>query len=390
MVQERSAGAAYTEFVDIDPFWLIVVVGILISMGVSGYQKMQHRTAKEDWARAAKELSLTLGSGGKRRLSMTGSEGKLDLLVEVRKGNDSTVTHYEVTLPPSKTGLKLAREGSWHSFMKVLGGQDIEVGDTTFDERFVIKANSAEAARRYLTPHRIGALNKLYDQHSGFGLSNDVLGLDVNGVTTDGDEIVTTLKNLLAAARLLQPDDEGDAATAASMVPETIIDPDSTRDQALQKVYETLDSHAADEAIDDVVAEPAVEELVVPAAPLVTAGDALRVAEALFGDNQLSFEVDRLFAAEYVGRTVDWSGTSKGAAGVRASSVLDDESDAILQVVIGAIEDELVGSSTVEAAVALADGTTLPDRGTPVHFTGRLHAVDGLTKTLFVADGQLG
>ena len=370
---------------DFDPFWLLVVVGVLVSFGVSGYQKMQARTAREDWAKAAKQLDLTLGSSGHRGLSMEGTEGKLQVQVEVRKSSDSIMTQYRVAFPPLGIGLRLSRESGWQGFVKALGGEDIEVGDAMFDGRFVVKANSVEGARRYFTPQRISALNALFDRHPDFAFSNDELKLDVKGMTTDGDEIVATVKDLLVAARTLQPDvDAGmlsdDAFVAAA------IDSEDTRDQALQKVYDTLDARVEEEAPEPVQPSVVIDAA---AAPVVANHDGLGVGTALFGDNKLSFEVDRLFAAEYVGSGVDWSGVSKGAAGVRAGNILDDDTDAILEVDLGSIEDDLIGSSTIEAAVALPNGTTLPDRGQPVRFTGTLHAVDGLTKTLFVADGLL-
>jgi hypothetical protein len=112
-------------------------------------------------------------------------------------------------------------------------------------------------------------------------------------------------------------------------------------------------------------------------------------ATALFGENQLSFEVERLFAADYKGKPVEWSGIAKGPAGVRASSILDVDDDSVLLIDVGALEDDLYGSTSIEAAVALPGGATLPERGESVRFTGRLHAVDGLTKTLFVSDGSI-
>lgn len=371
---------------DFDPFWLFIVFGVLVSFGVSGYQRVRARAARADWAKAAKELGLAPGSSGHRGLSMAGSEGKLEALVEVRKSSESVVTHYRVSFLPLGIGLRLSRESGWHGLMKALGGDDIEVGDATFDRRFVVKANSPEGARRYLTPQRISTLNALYDEHPAFALTNDELRLDVKGMTTDGDEIVATLQALLAAGRALQPD--GDTRMlGADAYPGATSESGETRDQALQSVFETIDARLEEEAAGPV--DQPSEKIEAVAAPPAADHDALQAAIALFGDNKLSFEVEQLFAAEYVGKSVDWSGVSKGAAGVRAGRVLDDDTDAILQVELGTIEDELIGSTTVEAAVALPTGTAVPDRGQPVRFGGRLHAVDGLTKTMFVADGQL-
>lgn len=365
---------------DIDPFWLFVIIGVLGSFGWKRYQKIQARSLRKEWTRAADELGFTLGTGGYLGLSIAGSQGKLDVLVEARKSSDSTVTYYRVALPPLGMGLRLTREKGWHGVMKTLGGQDTEVGDATFDDRFVVKANSSEAALRYLTPQRIAALNTLFDQHPGFALSNDQLVLETSGLAKEIDDLVSTVKDLMAAGRLLQVDD-GQVSGVEGVGT-------STRDQALQKVYETIESHVEDEATEAVESQ-APEEIAVAAAPAATDRDAMLAASALFGGNQLSFEVERLFSAEYNGKPVEWAGVAKGPAGVRASSILDVEDGTILLVDVGALEDELYGSTEIEVAVALPGATRLPERGEPVRFTGRLHAVDGLTKTLFVSDGRI-
>lgn len=370
---------------DIDPFWLIVIIGILVSFGMRGYRRIQVRSSREEWAKAADQLDLASGTGGYHGLSMAGTAGELQVLVEARKTSDSTVTHYRVGFPPLGMGLQLTRQAGWHGIMKTLGGQDIEVGDATFDDRFVVKANSPEAALRYFTPQRIAALNTLFDQHPGFSLSNDQLVVETSGVAKEVGDIVSTVRDLTAAGRLLQIDTN--LASAAPAIPTEIADT-STRDQALEKVYETIDAHADDEA-SEATEPPTPEESAASAPPAATDRDAMLAATALFGENQLSFEVERLFAANYKGNPVEWSGIAKGPAGVRASSILDVDDDSVLLIDVGALEDDLYGSTSIEAAVALPGGATLPERGESVRFTGRLHAVDGLTKTLFVSDGSI-
>ena len=56
---------------------------------------------------------------------------------------------------------------------------------------------------------------------------------------------------------------------------------------------------------------------------------------------------------------------------------------------VASIEHDLYGNASIDAVVAFPADATLPERGEVVRFTGRLIAVDGLTRNLFVSNAGL-
>ncbi|GMQ85011.1 MAG: hypothetical protein BMS9Abin07_0576 [Acidimicrobiia bacterium] len=359
------------------PFIGLLVVGGLIAVVVMLATRAQTRAIRERWVQAAEQLGFTMMGTAYRGLSMSGSEGALQAKVDVYSKSSgtssSTYTRYRVEFPPLGLGLGLSRQAGWQGLVRALGGQDVEIDDATFDERFVVKADSPELARRFFTPGRVGALNTLFDRHPGFILSNDELRFETRGMAKEPERIVSTVNNLMTAARTLQP-----AESLGTVEPTE----SATRDEELQRVFETIAEYAEEEAPK----EPArdVEGAPAPAADT----DALLVASRLFGENQLDFEVKRIFNDEFHGRSVDWSGTVKRQAGLMATHAFEADNRTALVVEVASLEDELYGRTAIDAIVAFPNDAA-PQPGETVRFTGRLIKVDGVSKDLYVADGRL-
>jgi hypothetical protein len=56
---------------------------------------------------------------------------------------------------------------------------------------------------------------------------------------------------------------------------------------------------------------------------------------------------------------------------------------------VASVDDDLYGRTSIDAIVELPSGTALPVRDTTVRFPGRLIGVDGVSKDLSFADGEL-
>jgi hypothetical protein len=394
---------------DIDFFWVIVLVGALISMGVRLGKRVQARSFSGSWAEAAERLGFAMTGTGYLGLAMSGSTGPLRVNIHVYRSsgkNAATHTRYEIGLPMLGLGLRLSSESGWQGLLKAFGAKDVEIGDPGFDARFVVKASNSNRARRYFTPQRVAALNALFEQHPGFILTDDELLLETPGIATDVDEIVSTVERLLTTARALVMDpaesdqvllgdwltvaptaearaeragDDGDELAEMVAVGDG---EDSAREQELQRVFETLEEYAEEAA----TAEP-VEEGDVTATPAPADRDALLVASRLFGDSQLSFQTRARFDEEFAGRNIEWSGTVKRPAGLMATRAFDDDR-AVLVLEVASLEDELYGTTAIDAIVAFPAGAA-PEPGDTVRFTGHLVDVDGVSKDLYVADGKL-
>lgn len=364
-------------------------IGWVIFLGIAGaamigsyYRRTKARAVRDRWVEAAELLGFTLSSGT-RNLFMSGTDGPLSASVAVKTDDSETTTRYQVEFPPlGLGGLRLTPESGWQGFLKALGGQDVEIGDRTFDDRFVVKASSPDQAKRYLTWTRVHALNALYEHHGGFTLSNDELVLTVDGLADEADIIVSTVNDVMETARILQPDDD-----SAALMPPPVDTAPEDRDEALQDIFETIEGYATAEGLPE-AAEDIDTELDSPPSKIAVDSDALRVATRLFGDHQLGFEVERVFAAEFEGRSVDWSGTVRRPAGLMATRAFDDDTLAVLVVEVASLDDELYGTTSIDAIVAFP-GDRAPQPGAVVRFTGRLTDVDGVGKDLYVSDARL-
>jgi hypothetical protein len=70
-----------------------------------------------------------------------------------------------------------------------------------------------------------------------------------------------------------------------------------------------------------------------------------------------------------------------------ARRAFDDDRE-VLVLEVASLQDELYGTTAIDAIVSFPPGSA-PDLGDTVRFTGRLVDVDGVSKDLYVADGEL-
>jgi hypothetical protein len=410
LVHPSRRAAAYNGTVpDFDFFWVIILAGALISMGVRFGKRVQARSFRDSWVEAAERLGFAMTGTGYQGLAMSGSKGPLRVNIHVYRSsgkNAATNTRYEIGLPMLGLGLRLSSATGWQGLLKAFGAQDVEIGDPAFDARFVVKAGNPDRARRYFTPQRVAALNELFAQHPGFLVTDDELLLHTPGIASDVDEIVSTVERLLTTARALVMDPAesdkvllGDwlsAAPADDARTDRVGDDvdelaaniavgdadDSAREQELQRVFDTIEEYAEEES----TTEPA-EEGDVAAASASADRDALLVASRLFGDSQLSFQTKERFNEEFAGRYVEWSGTVKRPAGLMATRAFDDDRE-VLVLEVASLEDQLYGTTAIDAIVSFPTGAA-PELGDTVRFKGHLIDVDGVSKDLYVADGEL-
>jgi hypothetical protein len=391
-----KAGAYTGPVPDFDFFWVIILVGALVSMGVRLGKRVQARSFRDSWVEAAERLGFNMTGTGYQGLAMSGSKGPMRVNIHGYRSsgkNAATYTRYEIGLPMLGLGLRLSSESGWQGLLKAFGARDVEIGDPAFDARFMVKASNPNRARRYFTPQRVAALNALFAHHPGFVVTDDELLLETPGIATDVDEIVSTVERLLTTARALVMDRAesekvllGDRLSAepaddeeADEIEASGVSPTSTdRNEELQRVFETIEEYAEEEA-----AREPVDPTPAPAADR----DGLLVATRLFGERHLSFEVERLFNEEFAGRDVEWSGTVKRPAGLMARRAFDDDRE-VLVLEVASLQDELYGTTAIDAIVSFPPGSA-PDLGDTVRFTGRLVDVDGVSKDLYVADGEL-
>jgi len=385
---------------DIPFFWIIIVGAVIFSAIARGAQRAQARRARAEWAGAADRLEFSLSGTNLKTLKLTGTEGAIRVVVDLVKSDNSTTTRYRVRLPPIGVDLGLSRQSDWHQFTKAFGAQDLEIGIPEFDGRFMVKSNNPDRTRAYLNPARVAALNALAERHPGVSLFDATLIVSTGGVTKTADGLVSTVNHLLEAARELVPDVSLDGPDEIDATP-PIADSRGgvDRDAELQQIFETIEGYEADREADPAMSEAVAEAATSAAAAsaeeatnlaaAATDHHAAVVADQLFGDQQLGFEVERRFNDEFRDTVVAWTGTFVRHAGISAERKFDGEGHSIVEINVAILEDDLYGRTSVDAVVAFPGGTTIPERGESVRFSGRLIAIDAFTKDLYVADGTI-
>ena len=81
-------------------------------------------------------------------------------------GSQPATTLVRASLPGSSSfALIISRESVLSKIGKMAGAEDLELNDRSFDERFVVKTNSAALAKELLSPTIRRALLKLDSEH---------------------------------------------------------------------------------------------------------------------------------------------------------------------------------------------------------------------------------
>jgi len=413
--------------VDSFPFWIFFIVLGLIVAGASVFAaKKQLDAMNEAWRAAAERLGFEFApgswSGGPTITgTLDGSPAEIHSYTKSSGKSSTRYTRYTLGFTPIGVGLKLTRQSGVGYLLKVLGTQDIEIGDPTFDEAFIVQATDPQAARAVLTPGTTMMLNRLIAVHPEIVVTDDQLVLDRRGTVRDPDTLVSTLRRLASAATVLG--DAGESGALSKLVEQRLAgtipmdyepDPQTTRSvdsqlsvgealmaagsvAAAGRIFQALGAQlpadievsgwseyarqsAADSSTDqqpDVpppppppTAEPletprdVAPQIPGPAPAKVESAkgndvdrDALALAIYLFSENRLSFETAQLFDETYTGRDVEWTGKVRKAEVVDRDRVLGDGPFTKAIIEVASLENDLFGNTVVSAVVALPPQT---------------------------------
>ncbi len=416
-------------------FGVIGAVIAVISIAVARRQLEQTNAA---WQSAAETLGFSFEAGSMRSgPTISGTVGDRPAGVHIYTKNSgkrsNRYTRYTVEFPAIGVGLQLLRQAGIGQFLKILGTQDIVIGDPTFDEAFIVKSTDPQAVRAVLTPGRTMALNQLLAVHPEVVVGDDRIVIDRHGSVRDADVIISTLRRIASVANVLA--DAGASTELTSLIERRLegtlpgdydpepeipggIDARIATGEALaafgvvdvaQKIFEALVVELP--ADRDVVgwseqtrqpaerarhtAERTVAVAETPAVDLAPSigdadRDAVAVATDLFGENRLSFETAALFDERYAGRRVRWSGKLRKATTVDHYRVLGDGPFTKAVIDIALLENDLFGNTVVTAIVAFPPGSIdsiQPGEG--IAFSGELVGIDALVRNLFVGKAQV-
>jgi hypothetical protein len=132
---------------------------LLVLLGVLAFLADRRKRMTATLRRVAQRFGGTVVEGGWSReprlnLSIAGREGRVEFHTSMNRSEPS-YSRVVVDVRGSSPGyLHIVEEDFGQAVMKLLGGQDLEVGDVAFDKDYVIRATPAELARRIFSRER--------------------------------------------------------------------------------------------------------------------------------------------------------------------------------------------------------------------------------------------
>lgn len=181
---------------------------IIVFVGVFAHHRMKENARK--WSLVADRLGLTHMRDSHWNLgniigSLNGFQVQVYTFTRGSGKSRSTYTRIETTIHPALcAGLQIYRETPiFSSLGKLLGGQDIQVGDSRFDDRFIIKSSDERAALQLLNGQ---TRDRLLDYDHGVGalnLESARLELTERGTITDPDRLQRILEEQVALVAAL-------------------------------------------------------------------------------------------------------------------------------------------------------------------------------------------
>lgn len=427
------------------PFFLVLAVFAVAA--VIWYWRLKKLTAA--WDQAAHQMGFQrLGVSGTSAGTIYGERQGAHLTIgRVTKGNgnnnNETYTRYYCEYPAVGPPVKLTKQNAFSFVNRMLGRNDVLIGDPGFDERVVITTNAPEAVNAFLTPARKIAILNLFESHSQAEVTERSIQVDVRGTEmspqnlasmarwaidfslflskpSDVDialanqasgnlgQAVDQLHDINAAAgpegpnsftQLLEAEGHmamGDGAAAAEILDHM----DVTGNKEAEGLREVAHRHlepplpparkAAEHRSTPPMPEEASEPVPTSAAPAEIAGPNLEqtaVIADLFSSHRTGYEVEEHFLDNYVGHEVSWTGPVTRSMTYRFDS--DFEGTGLkVNIELGELDNGQLIANTITAVVQLEDNNEV-ERGEQITIYGTLHRVDRYMRNIYVRDAEI-
>jgi hypothetical protein len=161
----------------------------------------------EEWSAAGQRLGIgaytSVGSAGGLQGTLQGLPVRVYWEQRGSGKHRYTVTVFQVELgADAPIGLIISNEWMFAKASKLIGAQDIQIGDDVFDKTFMIKAMDEHETRAYFGPaHRREALLELRSLNSrGYGITNGFLFSELHNMV-NGATLEAHLTQLVALAQ---------------------------------------------------------------------------------------------------------------------------------------------------------------------------------------------
>lgn len=178
--------------------FVIAIAGFVIAMIALGAR--HQKAIRENWANFARRNKLQyMGSthGG-----MSGWYGSCQVRINtITRGsgkNRSTYTQFHGTIAaPMPAGLVLYKEGLFSKLGKMVGGQDVQIGDAAIDNAFIIKASDILGTHNLLKVRQVrDALLYAVARHPGVRVEARAVFWEESGVVSKYEKLGAAASDL--------------------------------------------------------------------------------------------------------------------------------------------------------------------------------------------------
>ncbi len=398
---------------------VLLAVGVVVAVAWIVIAYSRATTAR--WTEAADRLGLQYQPGkvfSRAALigTLAGHPVRIDTVNRGSGNQQHIYTRFRVEYPPKGIDLSLSREHALRKLTKLFGAQDVEIGDPTFDEAFVVKTSDPARMAALLTPAVRDSLLRLLATYPQVHVGDDHLSLERSGFIRNADVLVSVTRRLLATARviadtaatagtdgLIDARNRGELRAVAEQFGDLVAAEPDDVDNRLREM-DTLAAAGEHEAAAERLT--ALEELLPsdpevagwkqalqhpappPSSPGEASDDADPIATALFGGDDLSFETLSKFNRAYRGLPIHWRGRVKEARPFRHDPDLGTGPGVRAAVTVARVANDLYGNTEVDVIAGLPDdaGRRPLGAGDVVVIEGTLSGVDPLSRNLFVKD----
>ena len=412
----------------------VVLIGFFVAFIF--FAVLQGKNANEAWAKAGGELGLqftpsSFGKSRELRGSVSGFDVRVDTYTSGSGNHRKTYTRFRVSYYTLGLGLRLQEEGFLMGVTKLLGAQDIQTQDRSFDSALVVKGRNPAAVRKFLTASRRMRLQRFFASYSGAIVDDHSIEWSERGVITDATRLRGVIRGLVRLAKELTQDEEspilakvidtqshGRTEEALQLLQEnrqkandvgaeeTVLEgellymagrpeeakdvfevgrQESPDDEELEQWYQGLAGDAPAQTTDPQNPPSSTEKSAHDSDdhPLAVA----TVCERLFQDRLSSYQITRRFEEEYEGKHVRWSGELKRIEPYSYDLVFGEGPGCRAIVSIANLASTAYGDQFVSAIVQYPESALDRFRGhtgTNVEFTGTMRKVDGLMRHIYI------
>lgn len=388
-----------------------VPVIILIFGGIAYLAAQQHKRTVESWRTAARQLGLHVKVKSRMsRPAITGTLNGIPVTIDTytqRSGNSSTTyTRYRAAYPSLNLGLTMKREGGLSFITKMLGFEDVEVGDPVFDGAFTIKTDSKDGLTKLLTPSVRSGLLRFMASYPNVVIGDSSIKITKAKFENKPEVLTSTIQRLVATAQLVKSPSAGVSDSMVINREQGLLDDvaetirraiETNPEDVDQRIFEVETLAAAGHEKEANTRLRELEEIA-PADPDVAGWksalsqpngassstaeeiDVNELADDLFASDDLSFETRTKFNSQYAGQKVSWGGKVK--------QVTDRRGTTKATITVASVNNDLYGNTDIAVVVENPSGLT-PTKDQKVTVSGTLNTIDPLMRNLFVVDATL-